>query len=396
MTQPLVPRVLRPRRAAPADAVRPTRADVNLEALRHNLRVVKKHAGTARVWAVLKADAYGHGAPAVARTLERAHVDGFCVALLEEAVELREAGIVAPILVMGGHYGNAHDEVVARGLVPVVHDAGQLAAFARLVRSGTVDGPIDVHLKVDTGMARLGVTMEALPDLAAKLADTPEVRVRGLMTHLACADAPTDAETAEQMLRFDEATALLARRGVRTDVRHAANSAALLRGQARLDAVRPGIALFGVSPRVGGSPLTAELRPVMRVRTEIVALRDVDAGASVGYGATWSAPRRSRIATLPMGYADGLSRHLGNRGHVLVRGRRAPIVGAVSMDMTMIDVTGVDGASVRDEVVVLGGQDGPLGRDALGADEIATHGDTIAWEVLTSVSRRVPRFYREP
>ena len=407
MTQPLVPRVLRPRRAAPADAVRPTRAEVNLEALRHNLRVVRRHAGEARVWAVLKADGYGHGAPAVARTLERA-VDGFCVALLEEGVELREAGIVAPILVMGGHYGNAHEEVVARELIPVVHDLDQVKAFARLVRSGAVRGPIDVHLKIDTGMARLGVTMEALPALAAGLADVPEVRVRGLMTHLACADAPTNEETIEQMLLFDEATALLARHGVRPTVRHAANSAAVLRSQARLDAVRPGIAIFGVSPAVDGQPLAAELRPVMCVRTEIVAVRDVDVGARVGYGATWRASRRSRIATVPMGYADGLSRQLGGSnvpseraaprrgGDVLVRGRRAPIVGAVSMDMTMIDVTDVPGASLRDAVVVLGAQEGPLGRDVVGASEVATRGDTIPWEVLTSVSRRVPRFYREP
>jgi alanine racemase len=396
MTMPFVPRVLRPRRAAPADAVRPTRAEVNLEALRHNLRIVRRHAGGAKVWAVLKADAYGHGAPAVARTLERAKIDGFCVALLEEAVELREAGIVAPILVMGGHYGTSHDEVLARGLVPVVHDLGEIEAFARLVRSGEAEGPIDVHLKVDTGMARLGVTMAALPDVAAKLAHVPEVRVRGLMTHLACADAPTTEEVAEQMRLFEEATALLARHGIRPDVRHAANSAALFRAEARLDAVRPGIALFGVSPSVGATALTGELKPVMRVRTEIVALRDVEAGAAVGYGATWHAPGPARIATLPMGYADGLSRHLANRGHVLVRGKRAPIVGAVSMDMTMVDVTHIDGASLRDEAVVLGTQEGPLGRDAIGASEIAGHADTIAWEVLTSVSRRVPRFYREP
>lgn len=405
MTTPLVPRILRPRRAAPADAVRPTRAEVNLEALRHNLRVIRRHAGGAKVWAVLKADAYGHGAPAVARTLERAHVDGFCVALLEEAVELREAGIMAPIVVMGGHYGSAHEEVVVRGLVPVVHDLGQIEAFARLVRSGVVSGPVDVHLKVDTGMARLGVTMQALPAVAAKLADLPEVRVRGLMTHLACADAAAVEAITEPMVRFDQATALLARHGVRPELRHAANSAALLRGQARLDAVRPGIALFGVAPRVEGEALTAELKPVMRVRTEVVAVRDVEAGAPVGYGATWRAPRATRIATLPMGYADGLSRQLGGSnaagaarpgGHVLVRGRRAPIVGAVSMDMTMVDVTDVPGASVRDEVVVLGSQEGSLGRDAVGADEIAAHADTIPWEVLTSVSRRVPRFYREP
>lgn len=399
MTAPLVPRVLRPRRAAPADAVRPTRAEVNLEALRHNLRVVRRAAGEARVWAVLKADAYGHGAPAVARTLERAGADGFCVALLEEAVELREAGIRASILVMGGHYGSdpgAYEEVVARGLVPVVHDVEQLAAFARVVRSGVAAGPIGVHLKIDTGMARLGVTMQALPGLAARIAEYPEIHVTGLMTHLASAEAPSEEQTAEQMTRFEEATALLARHGVRPEMRHAANSVATLRGRARLDIVRPGIALFGVSPGIAGQPVTNELRPVMRVRTEIVAVREVSAGAPVGYGATWRAERASRIATLPMGYADGLSRRLAGVGAVLVRGKRAPIVGAVSMDMTMIDVTDVPGADVRDEAVLLGRQEGPLGRDCIGADEIASRADTIPWEVLTSVSRRVPRFYREP
>jgi alanine racemase len=396
MPRPFVHRVLRPRRAAPADAVRPTRAEVNLEALRHNLRVVKRHAGAARVWAVLKADGYGHGAPAVARTLERARVDGFCVALLEEGVELREAGIVAPILVMGGDFGNSHDEVVARGLIPVIHDLSQIAPFARLVRSGAAAGPIDVHVKVDTGMARLGVTMSALPDLAETLAAWPEVRVCGLMTHLACADAADEGYTKDQLARFEEATSLLGRRGVRPDVRHAANSAAVLRMLATLDAVRPGIALFGVAPRVGGTPLAGDLKAVMGVRTEIVAMRDVDEGAPVGYGASWTARRPSRIATIPMGYADGLSRQLGNRGHVLVRGRRAPIVGAVSMDMAMVDVTDISGVTKCDEAVVLGAQEGPLGKDAIGADEVAERAGTIPWEVLTSISRRVPRFYREP
>jgi alanine racemase len=318
------------------------------------------------------------------------------VALIEEGVELREAGIVAPILVMGGHYGNAHEEVIARGLVPVVHDAGQIAAFARLVRSGVASGPIDVHLKIDTGMARLGVTMQALPALAAQLADYPEVTIRGLMTHLACAEDADDRETAEQLRLFEEATALLVRHGAKIAVRHAASSAALLKGLAHLDAVRPGISLFGVSPRAGDAPLAKDLRPVMRVRTEVIALRAVEAGAPVGYGATWRAPVAARVATLPMGYADGLSRQLGNRGSVLIRGRRAPIVGAVSMDMAMIDVTAIDGAAVGDEVVVLGAQEGPLGRDAISADEIAANAGTIPWEILTSISRRVPRFYREP
>jgi alanine racemase len=396
-------RVLRPRRAAPADAIRPTRAEVNLEALRYNLRVVKRHAGSAKVWAVLKADGYGHGAPAVARTLERAGASGFCVALLEEGVELREAGIRAPILVMGGYYGGAHEEVIARGLVPVVYDIAQIEGFARVVKAGRAPlssegrfaplGAVDVHLKIDTGMSRLGVTLAELPRLAAVLHDFPEVRVRGLMTHLSCADTSRE-ETTAQMIRFDEATAMLAKYGVRPEVRHAANTAALFHGDGKLDAVRPGIAMFGYSSEhMEGAP---ELKPVMRVRSEIIDLRDVAEGTSVGYGALWKAPRASRIATIPMGYADGLSRALTNKGHVLVRGKRAPIVGAISMDLTMIDVTGIEGAELRDEVVVLGPQEGPLGKDVIGAGEMAAHAGTIPWEVLTSISRRVPRFYREP
>jgi alanine racemase len=396
------PRVLRPRRAAPADAVRPTRAEVNLEALRKNLRVVKKHADGAKVWAVLKADGYGHGAPAVARTLERAGADGFCVALLEEGLELREAGIFAPILVMGGYYGGAHGELVARGMTPVVYDASHVEGFANAVRAQKRDEPLGVHVKIDTGMARLGLRDADIEAFSKVLESHPEIQVTGLMTHLASADATSLESTREQMIRFDEVTAKLAHLGVRPRIRHAANSAALLRAEARLDVVRPGIALFGVSPRaVGeagdlGPAFETELSSVMRVRTEVVDVRTIAAGEAVGYGALFRATRQSRIATVPMGYADGLSRQLSNRGHLLVRGKRAPIVGAVSMDMSMIDVTDIPGVSLRDEVVVLGSQEGELGRDAITADEVASRIGTIPWEVLTSISRRVPRFYREP
>ncbi len=389
-------RVGKPRRAAPADAVRPTRAEINLEALRHNLFVVKRHAGKARTWAVLKADGYGHGAPAVARTLERAGADGFCVALLEEGIELREAGVVAPILVMGGYYGSAHAELMARGLTPVVYDLGQVEGFARAVRANDRPRSISVHVKVDTGMARLGVTAAELGAFADRLGIYPEVKVSGLMTHLAHADAMTSDETAEQMRRFDDATRTLAERGIVPEVRHAANTAALFRGDARLDAVRPGVAIFGVAALPSASTKGFGLRQVMRVRTEVVDVRSVPAGTPVGYGALWHAPRPSRIATIPMGYADGLSRQLSNRGHALVRGKRVPIVGAVSMDMSMIDVTDAPGVSINDEAVVLGAQEGPLGKDAITVEEIAERAGTIVWVVMTSISRRVPRFYREP
>jgi alanine racemase len=401
MSQPLAaqlptqsqPRVFRPTRALPADAVRPTRAEVNLGHLRHNFNVVRRAVGDVPVWAVLKADGYGHGAKALARTLERAGVTGVCVALVEEGIELRQAGIQIPILVIGGHYARAFGELLEYRLTPVLHHAGQIEALAEEL-SYRESGPLPVHVKIDTGMARLGFGPRELPALVDKLERYSSVRLDGLMTHFACADSGDGESMLEQRTRFDEAMAYLTERGFAPRVRHMANSAAIFSGPTHhLDMVRPGISLFGVAP----SPkFDVELLPVMRVRTEIVALRTLEPGQSVGYGATWTAQRQSRIATIPMGYADGLSRGLSNRGHLLVMGRRVPIVGTISMDMTMIDVTDVPGCGIGEECVVLGQQKGTLGTDTITATETAEHIGTIPWEVLTSVSRRVPRFYREP
>ncbi|HRI66749.1 MAG TPA: alanine racemase [Polyangium sp.] len=395
-------RVLRPRRAAPADSIRPTRAEVNLAHLRHNLRVIERTLGTTNarppaVWGVLKADAYGHGSAAVARTLERAGMPGLCVALLEEAIELRDAGIRIPILVMGGYYGPRREgleEILERDLVPVVYDAGHIERLGMLARLDGDGRPVRVHLKVDTGMGRLGVTMSELDDVLDALEARPHVRLDGLMTHLACADSEDLEATRQQLGLFQKALGRVRARGFAPRHVHMANSAAVLRmPETHFDAVRPGIALFGVSPH---SSVGAELKPVIRIRTEIVSLRTIEAGQALGYGHSWRASRPSTIATVPMGYADGLDRKLSNAGHALVRGRRAPIVGTVSMDMTMLDVTDIAGARIGDESVFLGVQEGPLGRDVITAEEIASTTGTIPWEVLTSISRRVPRFYREP
>jgi len=227
-----------------------------------------------------------------------------------------------------------------------------------------------------------------------RIRDLPEVRLTGMMTHFANADDDEMEATQHQCALFERAIDEVRAAGFHPEVIHAANSAALIRlPRARYDLARPGIALFGVSPR---ADLIADLRPVMRVRSEVVALREVLPGEGAGYGSSWKARRISRLATVPMGYADGLPRSLSNKGRMLVRGTTAPIVGNVSMDMTMIDVTDVPGASLRDEVVVLGPQQGPLGSDCITADEIANHADTISWEILTGISRRVPRFFREP
>jgi alanine racemase len=386
------PRILRPKRAAPADAVRPTRAEVNLGHLRHNLHALKKQTD-AGIYAVLKADAYGHGAPAVARTLERAQVDGFAVALLEEAVELRNAGITRPILVMGGYYGSAWDEVLASQVTPVVYDAAQVEGLAAAVRyAGTA--PVLAHVKIDTGMARLGVKPNELTRILDAFHRFPEVKLDGLMTHFACADDRASSGVQDQLRIFEAASQAVRDQGFAPRIRHAANSAALLLGTAPgLDYVRPGLALYGVAPTSG---VGEDLRPVMRVRSEIVALRSLEVGESAGYGWSWTASRPSILATIPIGYADGLPRALSNKGHFLVRGQRAPIVGAVSMDMVMLDVTDIEGATHRDEVIVLGSQEGPHGKLSVTTEDIAGWAGTISWEILTNVSRRVPRFYREP
>jgi alanine racemase len=384
------PRVLTPRRAEPASSVRPTRAEIGLAHLRHNLLALARIAGVP-IWSVLKADAYGHGAKAVARTLERAGSAGVCVALIEEGIELREAGLMLPILVMGGHYGHAWADLIRNRLTPVISRSDQLEGLAEEVRfSG--GPPLPVHIKLDTGMARLGVPLAGLPAFASTLARLPEITLDGVMTHFSCAESDP-ASVAEQLERFERGCDVLRAHGLSWQRRHAANTAATIaHPSARFDLVRPGIGLFGMAPGLADHP---RLEPVMRVRTEIVALRTLDPGQSVGYGASWRAARASHIATIPMGYGDGVSRALSNRGHVLVRGKRAPIVGAISMDMTSIDVTDIPGVSIADEAVVLGTQRGPLGEDTLSAEEIAAVSGTIAWEVLTAISRRVPRFYRE-
>ncbi|EYF05628.1 Alanine racemase [Chondromyces apiculatus DSM 436] len=406
-------RVRYPRRALPSDAVRPTQAQIDLPRLQHNLRVVQQSVGALptrferiertdgsekapQVWGVLKADAYGHGAPAVARTLVRAGIDGLCVALLEEAIELREADIACPILVMGGCYGLRHDgivELIERKLTPVVFEAGHIELLLA-VASRQNKGPIGVHLKVDTGMGRLGASIEDLPETLRALKEaSPLIRLEGLMTHLACADGDTLDATEAQLALFGEVERQTLEAGLRPTLRHAANSAALLRlPSSRFDMVRPGIALFGHEPRAGVGP---HLLPVMRVRTEVVSLRKLPRGQRIGYGHTWEAPRDSVVATVPIGYADGLSRALSNRGAALIRGKRAPVAGTVSMDLTVLDVTDIAGAEMGDEVVFLGAQEGPLGRDEITATEIAEQTGTIPWEVLTNISRRVPRFYSQ-
>lgn len=380
---------LYPSSASPVSSVRPTRAEVSLDRLRLNYHALRALV-SATVWPVVKADAYGHGAKAVARSLERAGCEGLCVALFEEAVELRQAGVTVPLLVMGGNLDGAWDSLLELEITPVLTRADQVRCLAAAVRQRG-GAPVVVHLKLDTGMARLGVPPAGLAELADTFrSERGSVCLAGVMTHFASADTDPGS-VREQLACFARGREVLREHGLKPRVIHAANTAATLRHpEAHFDLVRPGVGVYGLGL---GHPTARELQPVMRVRSAVVELRRVPSGGAVGYQGTFRASRPTTIATVPMGYADGLMRSLSNRAQALVRGRRVPIVGAISMDMCMLDVTDAPGVERTDEVVLLGEQRGPLGQDAIRAEELATHAGTIAWEVLTLISRRVPRFY---
>lgn len=385
MSDPVEDTMVLRSRIVPTDAVlRPTRAEVDLEAIAWNFELIRREAGGARLLCVVKADAYGHGVLPVAKRLEAQGALGFGVALAEEAIELREAGIAARVLILNGIHGSAHAEIVERGLTPVVYELHEARAFSRVAG----DRPFPIHLKVDTGMSRLGVPLKRLSAFLDGLAALPNLLVEGVMTHLASADVDP-VQTEEQLRRFTQALADIRARGHRPTLVHASNSAATFRHpEARFDLVRPGIAIYGYP---GADIPALPLRPAMRLRSAIISLRDIEAGDGVGYCANFVASRPTRIATVPMGYGDGYFRSLGNRAEVLVHGRRCPIVGNVSMDLIGIDVTGIDEVAIGDEVVLLGRQ----GSAQVTAEELAEWAGTIPYEILTNVSRRVPRFYLE-
>jgi len=310
------------------------------------------------------------------------------VAIPEEAVPLRAAGISSRILVLGPIAPEQADLVVALDLDQTVSDPSQAEAVDRAAQAR--GGVISLHLKVDTGMHRVGIRPHQVPSVAERIAALRSVRLVGLMTHLATSEAEDPAFAHEQLARFVEAERGLAAAGIRVPIRHAANSGALLfLPEARLDLVRPGIMLYGCHPRGREQQGERRLAPALRFRTVVSHIQNVVRGESVSYGRTFVAPRDLSVATLPVGYADGCGRLLSNQGHVLIRGIRAPIVGRVCMDMIMVDVSRVSDARVGDEVVLIGRQ----GTEEITADEVAELQGTISYEVLCRIGPRVPRIY---
>ncbi len=368
--------------------IRPTTAYVDLERLGRNLHRIQAAAGAGvRVLAAVKGDAYGHGATRAALALEAAGCDAFGVALVEEGKTLRRAGVKGEILCLGGVGHDGAEEAVAWSLTPVVYD---LDAAARLDAAGRARGrPVDVHLKVDTGMGRLGVPLGDWEHFLDRLAEFAHLSVTGLASHLAESEATDPTFTQEQARRFQVALDALHVRDWRPQWRHLANSAGTLGhpslASGRFNMVRTGLALFGVAP---GPGLGRDLEPVMRVTTRVLFVKNIPTRYGLSYGRTWMSPRPSRIATLPVGYADGFPRALSNRGHVVIGGHRCPIRGVVCMDMVMVDVTDVpEPVRCGDEVLLLG--------DGLAAEELAEWAGTIPYEILCGFSERVPRRFQD-
>lgn len=378
-------------------ATRPTWAEVSLRTLRENYRMVRDYVGKGvTVCAVVKAYAYGHGAVECAQALQQEGATWLGVTSLDEAIPLREEGIDTRILLMTGFWRGEQEEVVRLSLTPTVWEVEHVELMERAAaRLDATQHP--VHLKVDTGMGRLGATLEELPRLLKALRSASHLKLEGVATHLASSEVLDAPSVAEQLKNFETARRQLIDFGFNPQFVHAANTSAVIsHHEAWNSMVRPGLALYGyhlpferAGRVVSGRGLKLAVKPVLTWKTRIFSLRDMRAGQALGYGGTYVTKAPSRVAVLPVGYADGLNRGLSGGGRVIVRESYAPIVGRISMDLTLVDVTGIADVEVGDEVVLLGAADG-LTVDAREHAELA---NTIPYEILCGISKRVPRRY---
>jgi alanine racemase len=364
-------------------------SEVDLEAVRDNIRALRALVAPAEVLAVVKANGYGHGAAPVARAALDAGAAWLGVARVEEGVQLRGHGIDAPILLLSEPPVSAAEAVVTHSITPVVYTVPGVEALAKAVAAYGGRHRLSVHLKIDTGMHRVGCEPDDALDLVERIDTSAELALAGMCTHLAVADDPSDPYTDAQLTQFRGVLDAVRARGHRCGLVHAANSAAALASPAaRFDLVRIGIAAYGVPPAPSFDAVIA-LRPALSLHARVMMVRELDAGERLSYGLRYELPRASRIATVSAGYADGVPRNLGlSGGHVLIGGRRLPIAGVVTMDQLMVDV-GDTPVDVGDEVVLIGRQ----GDVEITATEWAEHLDTIAYEVVTGIGARVPRTY---
>ncbi|BAL84326.1 putative alanine racemase [Selenomonas ruminantium subsp. lactilytica TAM6421] len=365
---------------------RPAWAEINLQALRHNYREIKKQlAEGVKMCAVIKANAYGHGATVAARVALEEGAEYFAVAALSEAIELRQAGFTTPILVLGLIDPKDAGEVVDYDITQVVCELGLAKALSAAAQAQGKQ--VKVHLKVDTGMGRIGVRKEEIGALAAEIKQLPGLVIEGMFSHFATADLKDKTYTKQQLAAFKEAVAAVEAQGVKLSLRHIAESAAILEiPEAHFDMVRAGIIQYGLWPSEEVThPI--DLQPVMTLKAKITWVKTLQVGESIGYGRKFTAARESRIATLPLGYADGYLRLYTKYGHVMIHGAKAPFVGGGCMDQMMVDVTDIPDVKIGDEAIL-------FGTPELTIDEVAGWGQTINYEVPCLIGPRIPRVYK--
>jgi alanine racemase len=368
---------------------RPTVAEIDLAALRANYSALRAYTNGAKIMAVVKADAYGHGAVEVAHTLRKQGCAHFGVATVEEARELRSAGLAERIYLLGGFFAEQAEEIVALDITPSVFDLSLIGPLDRAAKR-VGRAAFAAHLKIDTGATRLGILPAEIARAIELLRDARTLRIEGAFTLLANAGDPASPVTSRQLRVFNDAVACLRAAGFDLSVNHVANSAAVvLRPDAHFNLMRPGLALYGLPP-VHAVRDKIDLRPVMTFKTRLMQVKRVPAGVGVSYGHTFVTPRESTIGVLPVGYADGYRRGLQHGGEVLVRGCRAPVVGAICMDLTMVNLSEVPGARIGDEVILWGGANEAI----ISVNDVARLAQTISYEMLCTVGRRVPRIHR--
>ena len=387
---------------------RPVWAEVSLGALKHNLNAIRAHvnppgekrATPRKVLCIVKGNGYGHGGPQVAKALEKFGADWFGVTCTEEGIAVRKAGVKGPVLILTSFVPGEEPHLLRHNLTPVIHRCEQLAVLSRAATRHAKRKPVLFHLKIDSGMNRLGISPESVDCFTAKLAKCKNLKLGGVFTHFASSgvflDSLAGRQTGQQEEKFYAALERLKKLGIDPGIVHLANSAAIAsRPETWADMVRPGAILYGYHPGYDPTELREEserrlpLKPVMSLRARIISLRDVPAGHGVGYDSTFVTSRASKIAVLAAGYGDGIHRSLGNKGKVLVRGTLAPVVGIVSMDVTMVDVTDVPGVSIGDVATIYGTH----GNDVVLANRVARTIGTVTSDLLCAVSARVPRFY---
>lgn len=372
-----------------ADNLYRTWCEVSLDAITHNLGEFRRIAPTAKIMAVIKADAYGHGVSEVSRTLADSGVDALAVAFTDEALQLRKNGIDTPILVLGHTPVENMGELVDLNITPTVYNFSIAKAVSNAAQRRNKTAKI--HVKIDTGMNRLGYiagdeTVEAILDLAR----LPNIEIEGLFTHFACADEEDEAFTIKQFERFMDIVGKLEKRGLYIPLKHVCNSAAAMRfPQMHLDMIRVGISLYGLYP--SDIKYNMDLRPAMQLKSTIAHIKEIGEGEIISYGGIYKTSRKSRVATIPIGYADGYSRLLSGKARVIVNGKYVPVLGRICMDQCIIDVTDVNNINIEDEVVLFGAQQGLT----IPIEELAGIIGTINYELLCVIGKRIPRCYTQ-